>query len=108
VESLGVKTTQEISDLLSDSIVGFFDYSLEFLAKSTIFAAYCAHRLLPVGAVYPGKDVDGLGAGKHYWIADTHPDPMSLLLGQLVADNAYTWYQQHRLSVQAQVFVNFL
>jgi hypothetical protein len=108
VKSLGVKTTQEISQLLSNSIVGFFDYSIEFLAKSTIFAAYCAHRLLPVGVFYPGKDVDGLMVGKHYWIADIHPDPMSLISGQLVADNAYTWYQQHQLSVQAQVFVSYL
>ena len=108
VQSLGVKTTQEISHLLSDSIVGFFDYSLDFLAKSTIFAAYCAHRLLPVGVFYPGKEVDGLVVEKHYWIGDTHPDPMSLISGQLVADNAYTWYQQHQLSVQAQVFINSL
>ncbi|MFM7572346.1 MAG: glycosyltransferase family 1 protein, partial [Snowella sp.] len=108
VKSLGVKSSHEISHLLSDSIVGFFDYSLEFLAKSTIFAAYCAHRLLPVGAFYPGKDVDDLIGGKHYWIADTHPDPMSLIPGQLVAENAYAWYQQHQLSVQAQVFINSL
>jgi hypothetical protein len=108
VKSLGVKSPQEISHLLSDSIVGFFDYSIEFLAKSTIFAAYCAHRLLPVGVFYPGKEVDGLKAGKHYWIGDTHPESMSLIPGQLVADNAYTWYQQHQLSIQAQVFVNYL
>ena len=108
IKTLGVKTTQEISWLLSDSIVGFFDYSIEFLAKSGLFAAYCAHRLLPVGAFYPGKDVDGLISGKHYWIADAHPEPMNLILGQLVADNAYTWYQQHQLSVQAQVFINSL
>jgi hypothetical protein len=52
--------------------------------------------------------VDGLKAGKHYWIGDTHPEPMSLISGQLVAENAYTWYQQHQLSVQAQVFINNL
>jgi hypothetical protein len=108
IKSLGVKSSQEISHLLSDSIVGFFDYSIEFLAKSTIFAAYCAHRLLPVGVLYPGKEVDGLFVEKHYWIGDTHPDPMSLISGQLVADNAYRWYQEHQLSVQAQVFVNYL
>ena len=108
VKSLGVKRTQEISQRLSDSIVGFFDYSLEFLAKSTIFAAYCAHRLLPVGVFYSGKETDGLKAGKHYWIGDTHPEPMSLIPGQLVGDNAYRWYQEHQLSTQAQVFVNYL
>lgn len=109
VTSLGIKTAEEISLLLSDSIVGFLDYPTDFLAKSTIFAAYCAHRLLPVGSGNLGKDTDGLVAGKHYyWITDVHLDTMSLLTGQLVADHAYRWYQQHRLLVQAQVFVNHL
>jgi hypothetical protein len=36
-----------------------------------------------------GKDVDGLKSGKHYWTGDTHPEAMSLIPGQLVADNAY-------------------
>lgn len=104
VTCLGVKMTQEISNLLSSSVAGFFDYPTEFLAKSTIFAAYCAHRVIPVGVFYEGLNVDGLEPGKHYWLGDRHPGNMDLLLGQAIADNALAWYQTHQLSVQSRVF----
>ncbi|MBD2691506.1 glycosyltransferase family 1 protein [Anabaena catenula] len=108
VTCLGVKSAQEISSLLSTSLVGFFNYSIEYLTKSGIFAAYCAHKLLPIGIWYEGKDVDGLEAGKHYWLADKYQNSMNLSVGQIVADNAYAWYQNHRLSAQAQTFVKYL
>ncbi len=108
VVTLGVRSVEEISSLLSGSVVGFFDYSIEFLAKSTIFAAYCAHQLLPVGVFYEGQNVDGLEAGKHYWFGDGHYNTMSLSAAQAIADNAYAWYRTHRLSVQARTFATCL
>jgi hypothetical protein len=108
VTCLGVKTAQEISSLLSSSVAGFFDYSTEYLAKSTIFAAYCAHGVIPVGVFYEGLNVDGLEAGKHYWLADRHQGSLNLLGGQVVADNAHAWYQTHQLSVQARTFATCL
>jgi hypothetical protein len=104
VTRLGVKSDREISSLLSSSVVGFFDYATEYLAKSTIFAAYCAHRVIPVGVFYEGLNVDGLEAGKHYWLGDRYAGSMNLLEGQVVADNAYAWYQNHNLSVNARAF----
>ncbi|WP_373529161.1 glycosyltransferase family 1 protein [Nostoc sp.] len=108
VNCVGVKSAEEISDLLSNSVVGFFNYHTEYLTKSTIFAAYCAHRLLPIGTWYKGQDVDGLEAGKHYWLGDKYLHTMNLSAGQTIADNAYAWYQQHQLSVQASTFINYL
>ncbi|MFB8791490.1 MAG: hypothetical protein U7123_22285 [Potamolinea sp.] len=108
VVSMGVKSAEQISYLLSNSVVGFFDYSTEYLAKSTIFAAYCAHQVIPVGVFYEGLNVDGLEAGKHYWLADRHQGSMNLLVGQLIANNAHAWYQTHNLSVQARTFANYL
>ena len=104
VTHLGVKSDPEISSLLSSSVVGFFDYATEYLAKSTIFAAYCAHRVIPVGVFYEGLNVDGLEAGKHYWLGDRYAGSMNLLEGQVVADNAYAWYQNHNLSANARAF----
>jgi hypothetical protein len=105
VVSLGVKTAQEISSLLSSSLAGFFDYPTEFLAKSGIFAAYCAHKLFPVGVFYEEQNVDGLEAGKHYCLGDRHQGSMNLFLGQVVADSAHVWYQTHNLSVHARALV---
>jgi len=108
VTCLGVKTAQEISSLLSSSVVGFFDYPAEFLAKSTIFAAYCAHRVIPVGVFYEGLNVDGLEPGIHYWLGDRHQGSMDLLLGQAIADNAQAWYQTHNLSAHVRAFATCL
>jgi len=108
VTCLGIKSSQEISNILSNSLVGFFNYPTEYLSKSGIFAAYCSHRLLPIGVWYEGKDGDGLQAGKHYWLADRDDHTLNLLEGQVVADNAFAWYQQHQLSVQASIFASYL
>ncbi len=103
---LGIKQPEEISKLLSASGVGFFNYHPEFLAKSTIFAAYCAHKVLPVGVFYEASNVDGLEAGKHYWLGSE--ETMNWQLAQGVADRAYSWYKNHRLSVQARTFASCL
>lgn len=102
--ALGKRPTSEISQILSNSLAGFFDYHTEYLAKSTIYAAYSAHRMIPVGIFYTTAPADGLAAGKHYWLADRAEEKLSLTIGQAIADNAYTWYQTHSLSSQAKVF----
>ncbi|NET01997.1 MAG: glycosyltransferase family 1 protein [Sphaerospermopsis sp. SIO1G1] len=106
VTCLGIKSASEISEILSNSLVGFFNYPLPFLTKSTIFAAYCAHGVLPVGTWYEAEDIDGLVAGTHYWLGDNHEQKMNLDDGQIVADNAYNWYEKHNLSAQAKIFTN--
>lgn len=108
IRTLGVISTEAISQLLSEAMVGFFDYSIPFLGKSTIFAAYCAHQVIPIGAFYPGKDADGLERGKHYWFGDRHSSSMTLLTGQCVADNAHNWYQAHSLLAQSSNFATCL
>lgn len=108
VTSLGVQPPEEISRILSTSMVGFLDYPTDFLAKSTIFAAYCAHGVVPIGVSYPGKDTDELKAGKHYWLADKLLEKMNLLEAQTIADNARAWYNHHSLSVQASTFIKYL
>ncbi|HEY9602152.1 MAG TPA: glycosyltransferase family 1 protein [Allocoleopsis sp.] len=109
ITRLGVKTPEEISRLLSSALVGFFDYHAEFLAKSTIFAAYCAHGVLPVGIFYEGQnDVDGLEAGKHYWLANREQERLNLSLGQVIADRALAWYQTHNIAAQARSYATFL
>lgn len=108
IVAMGQTAAAEVSALLSSAIVGFFDYPLDYLAKSTIFAAYCAHKMIPIGTFYTGNSMDGLEAGKHYWLADRPSGKLSLELGQAIADNAYTWYQTHNLSKQAKIFAAYL
>jgi hypothetical protein len=103
---IGQRSALEISEIMSNSLVGFFNYyDIDRLAKSTIFAAYCAHGLVPVSDRFYPFSVDGIKAGKHYWIPDwQHKMPNSLKELQAIADNAYNWYQTHKLSIQAKTF----
>ncbi|MBW4649285.1 MAG: glycosyltransferase family 1 protein [Kastovskya adunca ATA6-11-RM4] len=105
----GVTDATEISELLLNSLVGFLNFPPpDYLAKSTIFAAYCAHKLIPVLVTQSAVPIDGLQAGKHYWVADAQNEQLGLPGGQAIADNAYNWYQAHNLSVQAKIFAALL
>lgn len=104
----GKRPAAEISDILSNSIAGFFDYDTAFLAKSTIFAAYSAHGMIPVSAPCENAKADGLEAGKHFWIANPQETTLSLEDGQSIADNAYAWYQTHKLSEHVKTFAEIV
>ena len=107
---MGKLSVSAIREVLLNSTVGFFDYPTDFLAKSTIFAAYCAYGLLPVSANNELKRTeDGIEAGKHYWTLDHRAERWDLKQeGQAIADNAYAWYQTHNLSTHAEVFAKYL
>jgi hypothetical protein len=101
----GELSGDEVSRHLSDAIAGVLDYPAEVLGKSTIFAAYCAHRVIPIIATYgEASRADGLEAGTHYWLSDVPSENLSLEAGQAIADNAYDWYQGHDLSVHSRTF----
>ena len=105
----GVDEAEEISKILQDSIAGFLNFPPPaYLAKSTIFASYCAHRLIPCMAISSKIPVDSLEKGKHYWSADEHSNELTLKQGHDIADNAYAWYQTHSLPVQAKIFMENL
>jgi hypothetical protein len=108
VRVMGQRTASEVSEILLNAIAGFFDYHTEYLSKSTIFAAYCVHGLIPIGTFYTDLQVDNLEVGKHYWLADRPTGKLNLAIGQAIADNAYAWYQTHNLSTQTKVFFDYL
>jgi hypothetical protein len=106
---MGQQSATEICSILSNSLVGFFDYPTDFLAKSTIFAAYCAHGVLPVSAQCTALPVDEIEQGQHYWFPDKQANDLkSVTQMQAIANNAYNWYQTHNLSVQAKTFAAHL
>lgn len=86
VQTLGPLPASEVSRLLLGSFAGFLAYPSGFLPKSTIFAAYCAHGLLPV---HPGDTKDKGDA-------------------QAAADAARKWYLGHSLARQADLFHRLL
>lgn len=80
-----------MSDLLLGSAAGFLAYPPPFLPKSTIFASYCAHGMLPVCAWH---------GGRLYWTGEGDP--------QEIASSAREWYSGHTLARQAERFRDLL
>ncbi len=108
IKVLGVQPATEISRLLADAIAGFFDYPIAYVEKSTIFAAYCAHRVLPIGGVYPQQTLTGIEPGQHFWTGPTTHAGLDWDRLQAIADQAYAWYQPHSLLDQTQAYMTIL
>ncbi|MGD1900506.1 MAG: hypothetical protein ACFB16_26650 [Phormidesmis sp.] len=105
----GILEASEISWLMADSVVGLLNFPPpRFLAKSTVFAAYCAHGVIPCMARYEVDPIDGLRVNQHYWTVDSSEQLLTLGVGQVIADNAYRWYSAHSLSAQAKSFADNL
>jgi hypothetical protein len=101
----GKQPVDEIRKIFADSVAGFMDYNPDYLGKSTIFAAYCAHRLLPINAQGNALVLDGIAAGKHYWVPNSHENDLDDELDmQKIADNSHFWYLPHCLSIQSKTF----
>jgi hypothetical protein len=103
VREAGKLTNAAIGQLFCRSRIGFLNYNPHHLAKSTIFAAYCAHGLLPVNTMRSSISCDGITAGEHYWsLEETQNSPEN------VVDQANQWYATHSLSAQADFFAKLL
>jgi hypothetical protein len=107
VRSMGWLQPAAVSSLLADCRAGFVSYPPGFLGKSTIFAAYAAHALLPVRA-WPARSRARVPADNApCW----HLGPTSNekpIAPQEVADAAWSWYQGHTVSVQAERLASIL
>ncbi len=119
VSVAGALPAPEVGALLADSFAGFLVYPPPFLAKSTIFAAYCAHGTLPVcawGGVGTGSDGDGAGAagdrgpreGQHFWHLQTRGAAHLVGDPQSIADAARSWYGGHALARHAATYAELL
>ena len=89
----------EVADapaVFGESLAGFFTYPTPYLGKSGIFAAYCAHGLVPVTTADNRRpNGDGLLGGTHYLVGTEGDAPAKVALA------AHAWYRAHRLQVHA-------
>lgn len=106
---LGEQPADKISSILADSIAGFFDYNPEYLGKSGVFAAYCAHGLLPIGAKGSKSIIDGIESGRHYWAPNLNNNELTDEFDiQAITSQANLWYQSHDLLSHINLFVSQL
>lgn len=105
---MGVQPQEKISELMLTAVAGFIDYSnsLGKLGKSTIFAAYCSHGLLPISSVDNRSQANGLEVNKHYVIPNQQLQSFNWQQLQEITDNAHEWYSDHTLDKVAQIFAS--
>jgi hypothetical protein len=104
---LGMLPAPEVSALLRESLAGFLAYPPAFLGKSTVFASYCAHGVVPVCAWRNRDGSEELRAGEHYWYPHAGLDHDREAL-EGIARTAHSWYATHDLASQATLFAGLL
>jgi len=87
-------TDISLSSILSESFAGYLHYESKFISKSTVYAAYCAHGMLPVFYA-EGPATAGLTAGTLFLPARRGENVPGAGRLQEIADNALTQYKTH-------------
>jgi hypothetical protein len=102
VLALGRQPSSAVSELLADSVAGYLHYPHDYLPKSTVFAAYSAHRLVPVCTWSTPRS----RSAERFPCWDTVGSEASDW--QQIADSAYAWYQGHSLERHAALYQGLL
>jgi len=104
----GALSPEMISKLMLSSYAGLFDYSHcpGDLGKSTVFAAYCAHGLVPISTKYNPSEEDGIFQNIHYIVSNRKLKLLTPTELQYIAKNAIIWYSGHSSSKIASYFAS--
>jgi hypothetical protein len=106
VVRLGVQTAKAVSRELLDCRYGFLVYDIARLGKSTIFAAYAVHGVIPVCLGSDAAPADGLIPGQHFLeLPLSTTDAVALLSMQR---KIVLWYREHGASRLTQLIVNLI
>jgi hypothetical protein len=80
---------------------GLLSYDIARLAKSTVFAAYAAHGVVPICVGSKAKPRDGLEEGKHFLCWPFHGAAIPNFRDMQI--NLKNWYQAHSTLRQAKL-----
>ncbi|MEM7795040.1 MAG: hypothetical protein AAF579_11405 [Cyanobacteria bacterium P01_C01_bin.118] len=110
VVKTGFLLAAEVSELMTESLAGVFDYRRfpQNLAKSTVYAAYCSHGLLPICNGHGLSPQDDILANHHYLVASTLQQFAQVDSLQAIATNAHTHYQTRTLSQCTRRFAELI
>jgi hypothetical protein len=103
----GRMVDRDISVLMGGATFGLVSYSVNVIAKSGVFAAYCAHGLCPILISEDYKLTDGLIPGVHYLPGLKSVNDAGSVCGE-IGRNAWVWYQPHSVSAHAKALVELI
>ena len=107
VKQLGMLPAADLAERLSRATYGFVSRRPDALAKSGVFAGYCAHGTIPLLAESFSAEVDGLKDGVHLFSPQTARSPQPSEL-ERCSMAAWTWYTGHNLHVHASRYHDWL
>ena len=107
VKRMGVLPAEDLAGILSKSIFGFAQHESFALAKSGVFAGFCAFGAIPVIPKAFTGEVDGLIDGVHLISPRTAKAALSIGL-ERYSFAAWKWYSGHRLHQHAATYAQLL
>lgn len=106
VRCMGSLPAADVVKRLSQTRFGFLSYPSFCLAKSGVFAAYCAQGVIPVIATPFSQEEDGLRDGVHVLSPRTVMAAQASGLEQC-SEAAWLWYSKHRLHAHAATYARW-
>jgi hypothetical protein len=101
----GFLDSAEIHLLVKDAFCGLLSYPAEYLAKSSVFAAYCAHGICPVLFSREYPVADRLVAGTHYLTEIPIANDQA---AKIIGRAAFSWYQAHNLQKHRECLMSMI
>ncbi|MBU2850417.1 hypothetical protein [Acidithiobacillus ferrivorans] len=96
-----------ISDLMRDALFGIIAYPVNYIAKSSVFAAYCAHGLCPVVISKRYASSDHLLAKQHY-LPGIPTEIVDADKAKYIGKCAWLWYLSHEIACHTASLREFL
>lgn len=95
-----------IRALMENALFGLVAYPVEYVAKSSVFAAYCAHGLCPLLILESYREADGLKPGIHYYPGV--PDTLAISDADSIGQAAWGWYKPHGLQCHTTALLELI
>jgi hypothetical protein len=103
----GCLNEAQVGHVMRKSDFGLLAYPVEYVAKSGVFASYCAHGACPILISDNYRQTDGLTPGVQY-IAGIPADGTARDLHARIGQAAWDWYQPHQLQRHVDVLRRLL
>jgi hypothetical protein len=107
IRRMGVLAAPELAAILSQTMFGFVQHASICLAKSGVFAGFCALGTIPLVAEDFQDEVDGLKDGVHLVSPRTAAAAVAGGL-EKCSNAAWHWYSRHRLHVHAETYAGWV
>lgn len=95
----------EVSRILCSAAYGILAYHPEYLGKSGILAAYCAHGVAPLLVNVDGALPEGLEVNRHVLAASAIAGPLPGAALDRISQEGRNWYEPHNITATAQSYL---